>query len=214
MTRTWRILIFLPLVDDQFDDKLRPFMLRMLQADLHRPAPGVTAVGTRVRHARVVAVPAQSVVQTLDVPAGDDLAQTAVLRVAHLDEVAVEEQDVRPVDGGGLGPADELHDDAARDLAVLVDVDGALLVREQEFALAESEHAERLELVDPGGDGADGRGLGVGDGKGELLVEREDFDAAGGGDGERGVEEVECVSVGGNVEVVEVAEELGCAAAG
>ena len=184
----------------------------MLQADLHRAASRFSAI--RISHAGTIPIPTEAVIETFDVPSGNDLTQATVLRVAHFDEIAVEEQDIRPVDGSGLGFADKFHDDAARHVAVLVDVDGAFLVGEEKFAVAEPEHAEGFELLDPGGDGADVRGLGVGDGEGELFVEGEDFDAAGGGDGERGVEEVECVSVGGNVEVVEVAEELGCAAAG
>jgi hypothetical protein len=162
----------------------------------------------------MIPVPTEAVIKTLDVPTRNDLPQPAVLRVPHLDEIAIEQQDIGPIDGSGLGLADKLHDDAARDVAVLVDVDGALLVGEEELAVAEPEHAEGFELLDAGGDGADVRGFGVGDGEGELLVEGEDFDAAGGGDGEGGVEEVEGVGVGRDVEVVEIAEEFGRAATG
>ena len=97
---------------------------------------------------------------------------------------------------------------------MLVDVDGTLLVREEEFTLAEPEHAEGFEFLDARGDGADVWGFRVGDGEGQLFVEGEDFDAARRGDGEGGVEEVEGVGVGRDVEVVEVAEEFGRAAAG
>lgn len=187
-------------------------MFRMLQADLDRTASRLDAI--RIGNTRVIPVPTQAVIQTLDVASGNDLAQSAVLRVSDLDEIAVEKQDVRAVDGGGLGFADKLHDDAARDVAVLVDVDGALLVGEKEFAVAEPEHAEWFEFLDACGDGADVRGFGVGDGERELLVEGEDFDAAGSGDGEGGVEQIECIGIGRDVEIVKVAEKLGGAAAG
>lgn len=142
------------------------------------------------------------------------MAQSAVLRVPYFDEIAVEKQDIGPIDGRSLGLADKLHDDAAGDVTVLVDIDGTLLVGEEEFAVAEPEHAEGFELFDAGGDGIDVRGFGVGDGEGKFFIEGEDFDAAGGGNGEGRVEEVERVGVGGDVEVVKVTEELGCAAAG
>lgn len=51
----------------------------------------------------------------------------------------------------------------------------------------------------------------VGDGPGLLLVEGEDFEAFGGGDGEGGVEEVDAVAFSGDVELIVFAEKLGAA---
>jgi len=57
-------------------------------------------------------------------------------------------------------------------------------------------------------------GFGVGDGEGQFFVEGENFDAAGSGYGKGGMEEIEGVGVGGDVKVIEVAEEFSRAAAG
>lgn len=67
---------------------------------------------------------------------------------------------------------------------MLVDVHGAFVVREEEFAIAESEHAEGFEFLDAGRDGADVGCFSVGNGEGLFLVEGHDFNATGGGDGE------------------------------
>ena len=56
-------------------------------------------------------------------------------------------------------------------------------------------------------------GVEVGDGEGEFLVEGEDLEALGGGDGEGAVEEVDSVGVAPDVEVVKFAEESGGAPA-
>lgn len=52
------------------------------------------------------------------------------------------------------------------------------------------------------------------DGPGLLLVEGEDFDASGGGDGEGGVEEINAVALCRDVEFVVFAEEFGAATTG
>ena len=170
----------------------------MLHDHLHRPTHRAT------RHTAII--------QHLDISPRNDLAEPAVLRVADLDKVRVEEQDVGSVEGGALGLADELHDDAAADVAVLVDVDGALLVAEDKVRVGEAEHAERVLALQALGDGGDVLLLEVRHGPGLLLVEGEDLEALGGADGEGGVEEVDAVAVGRDVELVVLAEELGRAA--
>lgn len=112
-------LLLLPVIKHQLDHDLAPLDLGVLQA--HFDSAMMT------RGAR------QAVVETLDVSAGDDLSEAAVLRVADLDEVGIEQQDVGAEHGGALGLADKLHDDGAADVTILVDVDGALFVAEQEF---------------------------------------------------------------------------------
>lgn len=82
-----------------------------------------------------------SVVEADDVSARDDLAQPSVDCVSYLDKVLVEEDEVFAEEAGGAGVADEFHHDAAADVAVLVDVDGALFVRDDELGFAEAEHA-------------------------------------------------------------------------
>ena len=96
---------------------------------------------------------------------------------------------------------------------MLVDVDGALVVHEQELLVAEPEHAERLLGCQPLRDDLDVRRLQVRDRDGLLLVQGQDLEAAGGADGERGVEHVERRALGRDVELVEVAEEVGLARA-
>ena len=166
----------------------------MLHHHLDRPAHGAAG------HAAII--------QHLDVATGDDLTQPAVLRVADLDKVRVEQEDVGAVEGGALGLAHELHDDAAADVAVLVDVDGAFFVAEHEFRVREPEHAERVLAGEPLRDGGDVLLLEFGHGPGLLLVESEDLEAFGGADGKGRMEEVDPVAVCGNIELVVVSEKL------
>ncbi len=94
---------------------------------------------------------------------------------------------------------------------MFVDVDGAFLIAEQKLGVAEAKHAERSLAREARGDGCDVRLFEVGDGPGLFFVEGEDFETAGGGDCEGGVEEVYAEAFGWDVEVVVVAEEFGCA---
>lgn len=73
--------------------------------------------------------------------AGNDLAETAVHRVADLDEVLIKQDEETAVEAGGMRLADKLHHHAAGYVAVFVDVDGTLRVDDEEFAVAETEHA-------------------------------------------------------------------------
>lgn len=185
-------------------------MLGMLHADLDRATHtrhgrAGEAAPTRAREIRatttgahdvVPAVPGHqaAVVEADDVAAGDHLPKPAVEGVADLDKVLVEEDEEFPVETGRVGASHELHDHAARDVAVLVDVDGALAVRDQELAVAEAEHAQRPQIPDPVGDSVQMRlrfgrvGEQVRHGPRLFLVQSQDFDAALGRDGERGME--------------------------
>lgn len=146
--------------------------------------------------------------------ARDDLSEAAVHGVANLDEVIIEEDEESAVKASSVCTADEFHDHTARDVAVLVDVYSALLVCDDEFAIAETEHAERAKALDAVGDamqgimGILGFGAEVRDGPGLLLVESENFDATLGGDGEGRVEHVDAIAFSGDVELVIFAEEL------
>ena len=64
-------------------------------------------------------------------------------------------------------------------------------------------------IADASGDGGAVGRFEIGNAKGDFFVQGQDFEAAGRGDGEGAVEEVEGVCFRGNVEVVEVAEEFG-----
>lgn len=110
--------------------------------------------------------------------------------------------------------AHELHDHAARHVAVFVDVDGAFGIGDEELAVAEAEHAQRSEVSDAVRDAREvclsfgGFGAEVRDGPRLFLVEGEDLDAALVGDGEGGVEHVDAVAFGRDVELVVFAEEV------
>ena len=189
--------VTLALIEEQLHHNLRAFQLRMLHDHLHRPAHRAT------RHAPII--------QHLHLPPRDDLAQTAVLCVADLHKVGIEEEDVGPVEGGGLGFAHEFHDDAPADVAVLVDVDGAFFVAEDELGVGESEHAKRVLSLEALCDGGNVLLFEFGDGPWLLLIQGEDFKAFGRANREGGMEEVDPIAICRNVELVVVPEELGCA---
>lgn len=169
----------------------------MLHRDLDRPLPAPRAP--------------LPIIQQPDIPPGHDLLQPSINRVPHLHEAAalVHQHEVHAPPQHRLPRlAHKLHDDRAADVAELVDVDADLLEAQQELRVREAEHAERALVAQAQRDGGAVRGLEVRDRERDLLVERQDLDAAGGGDGDGRVEEVDGVRVGGDVEVIEVAEEV------
>lgn len=173
----------------------------MLHRNLH-PPPGIA------RRA-----PDEPIIETLDIASRNNLSQAAILRIPHLDEILIEQEDKAADHGRRARAPDKLHDDAPRDVTVLVDVHGALLVHEQELRLAEPEHAERLLALQPLGNHLHVARFQIRDADGLLLIQGEDLEAALGGDGEAGVEDIDAHALGGNVKLVEVPEELGLAAA-
>jgi hypothetical protein len=166
----------------------------MLQRDLD---------GTHARRATRL-----HIIEQLDFVSGNDLPQATVLRIANLDKVLVEEQDVGAVKRRAAGLADKLHDDGAGDVAVLVDVDSTFLVTQQKFLVAESEHAQRVLPRQARGNGRDMGLLEIGDRPSLLLVQGENLEAFGGADSQRGMEEIDAIAFGSNVEIVVVAEEV------
>lgn len=113
------------LIKHQLNHNLRPLTLRMHHHHLHRP-PHPTHNARRTIPTR----PAPPIIQALDLPPGNNLLQPAILRIADLHKIRIEENKVSAVERNSLRSADELHDDRAGDLAVLVDVDGAVGVAE------------------------------------------------------------------------------------
>lgn len=239
--------ILLPLILNQLENNLPALKLRMLHTNLHRmPIPRhktpirhtphkptiqihrptttkITGTSWRGDDTAICAGARQTapVVEADDIMTWYDLPQASVHGIADFDEVLVEEDEEFPVQTGCVGAADELHDHAAGDVAVFVDVDGAFGVGDEELAVAEAEHAQRSEVFDAVGDRAEvGLCLGVGlfgaeigDGPGLFLVDGEDFDATVGGDGEGRVEHVDAVAFSGDVEFVVFAKEFGLGAA-
>lgn len=155
-------LIFLHLILKQLENDLTALILRMLHADLHRATTArcrdtfdiagqstgkidsaIAAWGHIIR-ARTPA----TIVEADDVASWNDLAKTTVHRVADLDEIVVEEDEEFPVQTGCVSASYELENHAARYVAVFVHVDGAFGVRDEELAVAETEHAQWSEVVD------------------------------------------------------------------
>lgn len=113
------------LIKHQLNHNLRPLTLRMHHHHLHRP-PHTTHNARRTIATR----PAAPIVQALNLPSSNNLLQAAILRIANLHKIRVKEDEVRSIERNSLRSAHKLHNDRARDLAVLVDVDGAVGVAE------------------------------------------------------------------------------------
>lgn len=153
-----------------------------------------------------------SIIETLDLPAGDNLLQASVLRVTDLDEVVVKEHEVRSRQSSRLRSSDELHDDATADLAMLVDIDGAIGVAEEELGLAEAQHAQRALVFDVADNVLHALTLYFRYALGHFAFKRQDLKASRGTNGEGAGEEVDSCTFRGDVELVEFAEEFGGAA--
>lgn len=222
--------ILLSFILNQLQQNLAALKLRMLHADLDIVARSTgrdtisiaseaTHIATRVSLTKRTGQLA-SIIKTDDIMAGDNLSQPAVHRIAHLDEVVIEQDQEFAIQAGSMRTANKLHHHTARDIAVLVDIHRAFLVRNQKLAVAETEHVQRPEVFDALGNAVEGIvcvwgfGVKVRHGPGLLLVQGEDFDTALGGDGQRGVEHADAVAFGGDVELVVFAEELCLGAAG
>lgn len=157
-----------------------------------------------------------AVIQTDDIVAGNNLSEATIHSIANLDKVVVEEDEEFPVETSCVSTAHELHDHAARHVSVLVDVHGTLLVGDQELALAKTEHAEWAKVLDTMCDAVQGV-LCIGSGlraevryrPGLLLVQGKDFDATLGRNGNGRVEHVDAIAFSGNVELIELPEEIG-----
>lgn len=200
-------------------------MLRVLHADLDGPANARVLAGLAISHRPGVVACMRwprsrhgaAVVQTDDIATRDDLPQTPVHGVAHLDKVFVEKDQKSSVQACRVSTADKLHDHAARDVPVLVDVHGAFAVRNQELALAQSEHPQRSQIFDPVRNARQVRlrfrcfGAQVRHRPRLLLVEGQNFDSTLRRNGERCVEQVDVVTFCGNIELVIFTEELGLA---
>ena len=115
-------LILARLIQDELDDNLGLLELGVLHDDLDGAA--LTAI-----------------IEEPHILTADDLLQAAIARIADFDKLAIDKEDVGVVHGGLLDLAEEVHDDATADFAVLADVDRALFVAEQELVF-EAEHAQ------------------------------------------------------------------------
>lgn len=86
---------------------------------------------------------AATVVEENDVMTRDDLTQTPIHGIAHLDKVFVEKDQEFPVEASGMGPSYEFHNHTSGDVAMLVHVDGAFGINNEELAVAQTEHTQR-----------------------------------------------------------------------
>ncbi len=186
-----------PLINQHLDDHLPSLQLGVLHCNLDSPllTPGAPL----------------PIIQQLNIPPRHDLPQPPINRIPHLHEAAplVHQHQIHAPPQHRLPRlAHKLHDDRPADIPQLIDIDADLLEAQQKLRVREAEHAEGPLVAQAQRNGGAVGGLEVRDRERDLLVECQDLDAAGGGDGDAGVEEVDGVRVGGDVEVVEVAKEL------
>lgn len=150
-----KLLIPLSLIQHQLEDQLPPLCLWMCHSNLHSP-PFLAS---------------STFIKTPHISPTDNLSQPTILGVSDLDKVLIEYEYVGTVHGDGISLAYKLHDDASRDVAVLVDVHGTLLVAEQELDVAEAKHAEWFLARETGRDVFDmGSGTELGDGPRLFLI--------------------------------------------
>ena len=139
--------------------------------------------------------------------AGDDLVQGARLDVAHLDELGIEGEDVGVVQGEGGGrafPAEEPRGPGAP--AILVDVEGELVVAQEELAI-DAEDGDRLEVFLALHE-LERRVGGVQEALGIEGFEVDDLESLDGADAQLGLEEVDRAGLGGDVEFLEHAQRV------
>lgn len=144
-------------VDEHLEDDLHGGELRVLHGNLdaaavahgHGRVSREGGEGAAAGTLAAAAIDGNARVETADVGAADDLAEPAVLGAAHFDEFATEEEEVGAAEGDLASTTYKLHDDAARDLAMLIDVHGAILVAQEKFKarVVEPKHAQRTKVL-------------------------------------------------------------------
>src|SRR6266536_1086501 len=149
-----------------------------------------------------------AIIETSNISASNHLSQAPIFGISDFYEIAVEEDEIGTVHGGCLGLAHEFHDDRAGYLAVLVNVHGTFLIAEEKFGVRETEHAQRLLVRQSRRNVRYGRIFGVGYAHWNFLVERHEFEAFEGGDGDVSMEEIYCEAFGWDIKLVEFAEEF------
>lgn len=168
MVRVGGDLILLSFILNQLENNLASSVLRMLHANLDCAAtirqggtvrsPGQPtgkidgAAGTRGHGVCAGTRQAAAVIKANNTVAGNDLTETAIHSIADLHEIVVEEDEEFAIQAGRMCVAHELHNYAAGDVAVFINVNGALCVDDEELAVAETEHAQWSELSDALGD--------------------------------------------------------------
>lgn len=110
--------------------------------------------------------------------------------------------------------AHKIMDHTSRDITITVDIYSTFAVCNQELGLADSEHTQRSQILNPVGDAGEvflrlwGFRTQIGYGPCSFLVKGEDFDSSLGGDGNRTVKQVDTVTFRGDIKVVIVAEKF------
>ena len=211
---TEKIISFrVSLIEHHFQHNLTSRHLRMAHSQLQRSlfnGGTISPISTRCYLTRRCPGPKRigSIIQTPDISPGDDLSQPPILRISHLDEIAVEENKIRAVHSCSLSFADELHDDGTGHFAVFINVDTAFFVAEKELRIGEPEHTEWFLALETIGDVAYLWVLSVGDTHWDFLIQSHKLETSEGGDGNISVEEIYGEAFGWDVELVEFTEEF------
>ena len=92
---------------------------------------------------------------------------------------------------------------------MFIDVDANFFEYEEEFRVREAEHAERSLVFEPLFFSRTFGRSQIRDLKGDFFLQRHDFQASCGADGQTALEEIDGVCFAWDVEFIEVAEELG-----
>lgn len=174
----------------------------MLHTDLHIPLHPTGAL--------------RSIIQQPDLPARNDLLQPPINRIPYLHKATalIDQHEIPPAPKHGLARfAHKFHHHGPRDIPQLININPHLLETKQELRVVEPEHAQRPLIPQPQRDARAVRRLEVRDAERDLLIQRHDLHAPRRRDRDARVEEIDGVRFGGDVEVVEVAEEFGRALA-
>lgn len=119
-----------------------------------------------------------------------------------------------------MSNANELHDHAPADVSVFIDIYSTFLENDKEFAVAETEHSEGSEVFYSVCDAGEVRldvglfGLQIRDRPGLFLVQGKDFNTSGRRNSKGRMEQVDSITLGGYIEFIILAEELGLASSG
>ena len=149
------------------------------------------------------------IIQKPDLASRNNLLQSPIQRIPHLYKPTslVHKHEVHPTPQHRLpGLPHKFHDHGARDVTHLINIYADFLETEQEFGFIEAEHAQGPLIPQSQGDASAVWGFEVGDAEGNFLVQRNDLDTPSRGDRDTGVEEVDGVGLGRDIELVEVAE--------
>lgn len=160
--------------------------------------------------------PLRPIIQQPNLSSRNDLFQPPINRVPYLHEATplVNQHEIPPAPKHRLARlAYKLHHHSPRNIPQLINIDPDLLETKQELRVAEPKHAQRPLIPQSQRNARAVRRLEVRDTERDLLIQRHDLHAPRRRDRDTRVEKIDSVRLRGDVEVVEIAEELGRALA-